>query len=272
MPENELGALVGDIEAHGQREAGILFEGMVLDGWHRYLACAQLGVQFKAKDFDGADPVAFVISKNLHRRHLTESQRAGAVVKCHEWRANGMNAKAISATPAPVQGSTNAEMAREADVSERTIVHAKRAEEVGLGDEVRAGKVSAKAAAKVAKLPKKKREKAVEAIKAGEAPPKPKAVIASRDVEKLYEACKAELADVKERYETLGETARELQDKLEMFETTEPDEQQKKIAELQKLVQRKDGEITRQRGQINDLNNKCNALIRQVKSLQKGRK
>jgi chromosome segregation ATPase len=116
-----------------------------------------------------------------------------------------------------------------------------------------------------------RREKAVKAIKDGEQPklPKPKAVIASRDVEKLYEAVKAELADYKERYETLGETARELQDKLEMYEATEPDEQQKMIANLQKTLQRKDGEIARQRGQISDLNNKCNALIRQVKSLQK---
>jgi hypothetical protein len=80
MPEKEIEALTLDIEAHGQRESGVLLDGMVLDGWHRYLACDKLGVQFKAKDFDGADPVAFVISKNLHRRHLTASQRAAAVV------------------------------------------------------------------------------------------------------------------------------------------------------------------------------------------------
>jgi peptidoglycan hydrolase CwlO-like protein len=54
-----------------------------------------------------------------------------------------------------------------------------------------------------------------------------------------------------------------------MHEATEPDEQQKLIATLQKTVQRKDGEITRLRGNVSDLNNKCNALIRQVKSLQR---
>jgi hypothetical protein len=54
----------------------VLLDGMVLDGWHRYLACAKAGVEFKAMNFDGADPVAFVISRNLHRRHLTPSQRA----------------------------------------------------------------------------------------------------------------------------------------------------------------------------------------------------
>jgi superfamily II DNA or RNA helicase len=55
-----------------------------------------------------------------------------------------------------------------------------------------------------------------------------------------------------------------------MFETTEPDEQQKEIAKLQKLiVQRKDGEIERLTRRANDCNNKCNELIRQVKLEQK---
>jgi hypothetical protein len=67
MPEKEIEALTLDIEAHGQRESGVLFDGMVLDGWHRYLACDKLGVQFKAKDFDGDDPV----SRSFYRATLT---------------------------------------------------------------------------------------------------------------------------------------------------------------------------------------------------------
>jgi hypothetical protein len=166
---------------------------------------------------------------------------------------------------------TSAEMAKEADVGERTIVQAKRAQEIGLGDEVKDGKVSAKTGAEVAKLPKEKREKAVEAIKAGKEPklPKPKAVIASRDVEKLYEAVKAELVEVKEKNDELAEVARELNDKLEAFETTEPDEQQKLIADLQLKLRRKEAEIDRLRVQIRDANNKNNELIRTVKRLQK---
>jgi hypothetical protein len=49
MPPVELEALAMDIEAHGQREPGVLFEGMVLDGWHRYVACGKAGVEFKAR-------------------------------------------------------------------------------------------------------------------------------------------------------------------------------------------------------------------------------
>lgn len=264
MPESEIAALAIDIETHGQREPGVTLDGMVLDGWHRYLACHRLGVQFKATDYDGADPRSFVLSRNLHRRHLTASQRASAVVKCSEWHPGGRGALVQPS-------STNAEMAKEADVGERTIVQAKRAEEVGLGDAVREGKVSARAAADVAKLPKKRREKAIKAIEDGEQPslPKPRAVIASREVEKLYEEAKAELVDLKERYETLADTARDLSDKLTAFETTELDEQQKLIATLQKRIVRLEGEVDRVTVARNDANNKNNVLIREVKRLQK---
>ena len=262
MAEVELQALAIDIETHGQREPAVLLEGMVLDGWHRFLACGLIGTRCRFEEFKGSDPVAFVISRNLHRRHLTASQRAQAVVSANEWRPFGDQRGGV--------GKSTDQLAKSAEVSEKTIRHAKDAQRAGLGDEVREGKVSAHTAAAVSKLPKAKREKAMAAIKAGEEPklPKPKAVVAGREVEKLYEAVKADLADYKERYETLGETARELQDKLEMYEAVEPDEQQKKIAALQKTLQRKDGEIARQRGQISDLNNKCNALIRQVRSLE----
>lgn len=263
MPEQELEVLAMDIENHGQREPGVLFEGMVLDGWHRYLACSKAGREFKAVEFDGADPVAFVISKNLHRRHLTASQRAAAVVAAAEWRPFGDQRGGV--------GKSTHALAKSAEVSEKTIKHAKAAQRAGLGEEVKAGKVSAHVAAEVAKLPKAKREKAVEAIKAGEEPtlPKPKAVVASKEIEKLYEAVKAELAEVKEQRDELAGIATELNDKLAMYEATEPDEQQKLIAELQLSVRRKDAEIDRQRVLIRDANNKNNELIRTVKRLQK---
>jgi hypothetical protein len=147
MPENEIEALALDIEAHGQREPGVLLDGMVLDGWHRYLACDRAGIEFKAAEFDGDDPVAFVISRNLHRRHLTASQRAAAVVAAHEWRPHG-DQKSRSV---PGTDRTTAQMAKEAEVSPSTIEHAKAAQKAGLGDAVREGQVTAKDAARIAK-------------------------------------------------------------------------------------------------------------------------
>lgn len=69
-------ALVADVRNYGLNEPIILHEGQILDGRNRYRACVAAGVDAHMTTFVGTDPLAFVISKNLHRRHLNESQRA----------------------------------------------------------------------------------------------------------------------------------------------------------------------------------------------------
>jgi ParB-like chromosome segregation protein Spo0J len=80
----EFDAMVADIKAHGLRESITLHpNGTVLDGRNRYRACLEAGVKpaFHTWDAKSADYLAaldFVLSRNLHRRHLDESQRAMA--------------------------------------------------------------------------------------------------------------------------------------------------------------------------------------------------
>jgi ParB-like chromosome segregation protein Spo0J len=81
LEERELRDLADDIRKHGLREAVIIFEGKILDGRNRYRACGNAGIEARIEDFNGDDPVGFVISKNLRRRHLTTSQRAIAAAK-----------------------------------------------------------------------------------------------------------------------------------------------------------------------------------------------
>jgi N6-adenosine-specific RNA methylase IME4 len=76
MEHHELDALAADIRANGLREPIIRYEGLTLDGRNREMACERAGVTPHFITFDDEDPVAFVLSKNLHRRHLNESQRA----------------------------------------------------------------------------------------------------------------------------------------------------------------------------------------------------
>jgi len=74
----EFDALCGAILLRGLHEDIVLHEGKVLDGWHRYLACLAKGVtpRFRPYAGEGGSPLAFVVDKNLNRRHMTESQRA----------------------------------------------------------------------------------------------------------------------------------------------------------------------------------------------------
>jgi ParB family chromosome partitioning protein len=76
MPESELAALAEDIGNNGLLEPIWLFDGKILDGRHRYSACESAGVEPEFRQYEGDDPLGFVISLNLKRRHLTESQRA----------------------------------------------------------------------------------------------------------------------------------------------------------------------------------------------------
>lgn len=65
-----------DIQKNGLSDPVVLYEGKILDGRNRYLACKKAGLKPRTVEYDGDDPLSFVISKNLHRRHLTNAQKA----------------------------------------------------------------------------------------------------------------------------------------------------------------------------------------------------
>ena len=147
MQADDFRALVDDIRLHGQRDPATLNDGMVIDGWHRYRACEELGIPCRFDEFAGADAVAFVRSKNQHRRHYQKSQQAAIEVSLTAWAEAHRPKKGEAASPF----STNKAMADRAGTTERTIQHAKRAHEAGLGEAVRDGKISAERASEIAK-------------------------------------------------------------------------------------------------------------------------
>jgi hypothetical protein len=65
-----------DIRANGLLEPIVLCGGEILDGRNRYTACLDLGIDPAFEEFKSTQsPLSYVISKNLHRRHLNETQR-----------------------------------------------------------------------------------------------------------------------------------------------------------------------------------------------------
>ena len=77
MKGPEFGSLVEDIDEHGLREPILVYQGLVLDGRNRLRACEIAGVEPRFVEWDGVgSPLALVLSRNLHRRHLNEGQRA----------------------------------------------------------------------------------------------------------------------------------------------------------------------------------------------------
>lgn len=80
MDSEEYRQLREDIRRHGLREPIWLYEEKIIDGRNRYFACMELGIEPATQRFscDGSEAslASFVISLNLHRRHLTASQRA----------------------------------------------------------------------------------------------------------------------------------------------------------------------------------------------------
>jgi hypothetical protein len=78
MTAQEQEALAADIAENGQRQPIVLYQGQILDGRNRLLACETAGVDpiFTTHEGDDASALALVISLNAQRRDMSASQRA----------------------------------------------------------------------------------------------------------------------------------------------------------------------------------------------------
>lgn len=81
LSTDEINALASDIKANGLQKSIVTLNGEILDGRNRFEACKIAGVKPRFEEFKGSDPLTFVISSNIHRRHLTASQKAAVAVE-----------------------------------------------------------------------------------------------------------------------------------------------------------------------------------------------
>lgn len=81
LSEEELADLATDIKANGLLHPIAVKDGVLIDGRNRREACRRAGVTPQIDEFNGADPVAYILAANVNRRHLSKGQRAMAVAK-----------------------------------------------------------------------------------------------------------------------------------------------------------------------------------------------
>lgn len=152
MQGREFDDLVADVKANGLREPIWTYEGQILDGRNRWRACeaAQLAHR-PMRAYEGDDPVSFVVSLNLHRRHLDATQRSSVAARLatmsHGGDRQGANLRLEV---------SHAKAAELLNVSERSVDSAAKVHEHGAPELIAAidsGAVSVSAAADVAELP-----------------------------------------------------------------------------------------------------------------------
>lgn len=149
--------LKADIAANGLREPIWLYDGQVLDGRNRYRACLELGVEPAVREYEGEDLVGFVVSLNLHRRHLSPSQWAMAADRVATLRA-GDNQHAQICAP------SQAEAAELMGISRRSVQHARRVNDSGVPSLIGAverGEIKVSTAADLADLTPDEQERVV---------------------------------------------------------------------------------------------------------------
>lgn len=139
-----------DIRENGVHEPIVLLDGQILDGRNRFRACQEVSVEPDFVEYDGDDPAGFVVSLNLHRRHLNESQRAMVAAKLANMPDHRPTDKGANLH------TSAAEAGEKLNVSERSVKTAKKVQTTGtpeLREKVEQGSVSVSAAADVASLP-----------------------------------------------------------------------------------------------------------------------
>jgi len=163
MGQEELEKFAADIDPGMKVPIALDEHGKVIDGRNRLRACKLLGrktVEALTYHLEGDAVVRFIVSQNLHRRQLTESQRADVAAKLAGGLHGGNRRKA------QICALTQAEAAKQMGVSERSVQNAKFVHQHGIGPLQTAltqGDIPATTAAELATLPAEEQEQAVTA-------------------------------------------------------------------------------------------------------------
>lgn len=264
MSDRDFAALRDDIASNGMRQPIVLHDGMILDGGNRYRACIDAGIEPTFIEFDGDDIGPFVLSANLHRRHLSAGQHAAIVASVTNWSAAaGHGGDRRSDQSATLHLDTAEKRAVESGASVRTQKMADKVAKAdsALAKQVAHGAVSLPDAVMVADMPEADRKAVVdrgpEAVK--QAARQQKAEKPDRTAE-----LESEIAILREQVSELSAQAAEtLADNESMAKVFEADDkvaaalaEAKKFREMNRLLEER----------IRGLQGEKNEAVRMVKS------
>lgn len=156
MSSEEMKELVAEIKSNGFDPAFpiTIYEGKVLDGWNRYLASFQCGVQYASKEFLGTKEEAlFYTIRTNKRRELNHVQKALIANKYKPLLEEAAKERSLSnlknqpsedKDPPAKQGKTSKKLAETFDTSESAVKKVSKLEKESpeLLKEVESGKKS----------------------------------------------------------------------------------------------------------------------------------
>jgi N6-adenosine-specific RNA methylase IME4/ParB-like chromosome segregation protein Spo0J len=181
MTAEEYQALRDDIRLNGLREPIYVHEGKIIDGRNRYNACIELGIEPRYREWDGKGSlVAFVVSLNLHRRHLSSSQKAAIAVdmlpileqeneRQRRLKIGAARSGETGKITDPSQRSRE-QAAEMLGTNPQYVADAKRIKKDApeLLEKIRAGTVNIPEAKQIAKMPEGQREAVVSRMEQGQ--------------------------------------------------------------------------------------------------------
>lgn len=174
MSGKPMDEFTADIKANGLRDPIVMSDGQVVDGRNRLIGCIRAGIKPTFIEWtERGSIVQWIISVNLHRRHLNDSQRAIASARVAEvlivegkqrsmqnLRSSGRSAENLDPESRD-QGSSAEKAAALLNVSKDAVAKATKVIKAGtkqLVEAVTEGTVSLDAASKVATLPQSKQQ------------------------------------------------------------------------------------------------------------------
>lgn len=263
MSDEEYQDLKDSIENIGLQNPVVLFQGQVIDGWHRYKACDETGSECRFVELDAnTPPDDYVIAQNSSRRSMTASQKALAFSEIYAWKRHGGADRFSPTRTECALDMTAAQIADKAGVSTRSVQQAKQVIANAAPEVVQAvkeGKTGLPKAAEIAKMPKAQQAAAIDKPMPKQEKPVSFGIVAK--MQKRIDELEAENQRLRDDLEMMSDATSDLALSNEALELLSTDTAKtiKTLLEEKRLLEiRRDG-----------LMNERNEYVRQVKALQR---